>query len=78
MGTEHEEILEGDSHHPQITSPTKWQTFKLRPRKARNYAKNLGIDEYVHAQVVHYAMMWYSPKKGMNKFNKVGEVEVER
>ena len=41
-----------------------------------NYAKNLGLDEYAHAQVVHYAMMQYSLKKVINKFKKVGEVEV--
>ena len=78
MGTEHEEILEGDSHHPQITSPTEWQTFNLRPRKPRNYAKNLGLDDYAHAQVVHCAMMQYSLRKGINRFKQVGEVELEK
>ena len=76
MVTEHEEIPEGGLHHPQIKSPTEWQTFNLIPRKPMNYAKNLGLDEYAHAQVVHYAMMQYSLKKVINKFKKVGEVEV--
>ena len=78
MGTEHEEIPEGDSHHPQITSPTEWQTLNMRPRKPRNYANNIGLDDYTHAQVVHYAMIHYSLRKVINRFKQVGEVEVEK
>ena len=78
MGKEHEEIPEGDSHHPQITSPTEWQTLNLSPRKPRNYAKNLGLYDYAHAQVVHYVMIQYSLRKGINRFKQVGEAEVEK
>ena len=76
--TEHEEILEGDSHHPQITSPTEWQTFNRSPRKPRNYSNNLRMDDYTHAQVVYYAMMQYSLRKVINRSKQVGEVEVEK
>ena len=50
----------------------------MRPRKPRNYANNLGMDDYAHAQVVHYAMMQYSLRKGINSSKQVGEVEVEK
>ena len=78
MGIEHEEIPEGDSHHPQIISPTEWQTFNLRPRKPSNYARKIGLDDYAHAQVVHYAMMQYAIRKGIDRLNQAGEVEVEK
>ena len=57
MGIEHEEIPEGDLHHPQIKSPTEWQTLNLGPRKPSKHAKKLGLDDYAYAQVVHYAIM---------------------
>ena len=43
-----------------------------------NYANNLGLDDYAHAQVVHCAMMQYSLRKEINRFKQVGEVEVEK
>ena len=50
----------------------------MRPRKPSNYANNLGMDDYAHAQLVHYAMMQYSLRKGINSSKQVGEVEVEK
>ena len=52
--------------------------IKYEARKPRNYANNIGLDDYAHAQVVHYAMMQYSLRNGINRFNQVGEVEVEK
>ena len=78
MGTDHEEIPEWGVHHPQLTSPTERRTFNLRPWKLRNYYKHLGVDDYVHAQVVHYTMTQYSLRKGVNRFKNVGEASVKK
>ena len=50
----------------------------MRPRKPSKYANNIGLDDYAHAQVVHYAMMQYLMRKGINRSKQVGEVEVEK
>ena len=50
----------------------------MRPIKPRNCAKNLGLDDYAHAQVVQYATMKYSLRKGIKNFKKIGEVKVEK
>ena len=50
----------------------------MRPIKPRNCAKNLGLDDYAHAQVVQYATMKYSLRKGFKNFKNIGEVKVEK
>ena len=49
-------IPEGYLHHPQLTLPTERRIFNLIPRKLRNYYKHIIVDDYVHAQIVHYAI----------------------
>ena len=66
---------EEDVHHTQLTSPTEWIIYNLRPRKPRNHT---GVDSYAHPHIVHYTMTKYSLRKGLNKFKKLGEAEVEK
>ena len=65
----YEDIPEEDVQHPQITSPTDHLIYNLRPRKPM---KHPGVDDYTHAQILHYAMTQYLLRKGINKFNFFG------
>ena len=69
------DITEEDVHHPQITSPTEWLIYSLRPRKPRNHPR---ADNYSHAKIVHYTMTQYLLRKGINKFKKVGKEAEEK
>ena len=66
---------EEDVHHPQLTSSTKRRIYKLRPRKPR---KHPVLGNYAHAQVLHYEMTQYLPRKVIKKFKKIGDAEVEK
>ena len=65
---------EEDVHHLHLKPPTERQICNLRPRKPRNQP---GVDDYAHAQMVHYKMTQYPLIKGPKKINNVGEEEVE-
>ena len=47
----------------------------MRPIKT---SKHPVVDYYAHSQIAHYVMTQYLLRKGLNKFNKVGEAEVEK
>ena len=49
--------------------------YNLRPIKQR---KHPGVDNYAHAQILHYTMTQYSLRKGLKKFKNVGETSVEK
>ena len=69
------DIPEEDVHHPQLTSQTERWMYKLRPIEPKNHP---GVDDYAHTQIVHYAMIQYYLRKGINKFKKVGGAAVEK
>ena len=46
-------IPEEDVHHLQITSKNECRIYNLRSIKP---GKHPGVDNYAHAQIVHYAM----------------------
>ena len=71
----YKDIPEEDVHHPQITSPNERRIYNLRLIKPR---KHPVVVRYAHAQIVHYVMTQYSLSKGLKKFKKVGDVEVEK
>ena len=60
-------------HHPQLTSPTEWRIYNLRPRKTRKYSI---VGKYSHAQMVKYVMTQYFLIKVIKDFTKVGEASV--
>jgi hypothetical protein len=62
-----------DSHHPSTMMPSVQRVHGLRPRKARDY-----IHIFSHATMMHHAMKQYSLKKGLHKFQKVGEAAVSK
>jgi hypothetical protein len=47
------------------------RTYGLRPKIVRDYSHM-----FSHATVMHHAMTQYSLKKGLRKFQKVGEEDV--
>ena len=51
-----ESIPGEDIHNPHIKSKPEQWIYNLRLRKPRN---NPGVDDYAHAQIVHYVMMQY-------------------
>jgi hypothetical protein len=54
-------------------TPSVQRTYGLRPREARDYNHM-----FSHATVMHHAMTQYSLKKGLRKFQKVGEETVSK
>jgi hypothetical protein len=62
-----------DSYHPSTMAPLIQRVHRLRPRKAREYSHM-----FSHATVMHHAMAQYSLKKGLRKFQKVGEAAVSK
>jgi hypothetical protein len=61
------------TYHPNAMTPSVQRAHGLRPRKARDYSHM-----FSHATVMHHAMAQYSLKKGLRKFQKVGEAAVSK
>jgi hypothetical protein len=59
--------------HPDSMTPSVQRTHGLRPRKPRDYSHM-----FSHATVMHHAMTQYSLRKGLKKFQKVGEEAVSK
>jgi hypothetical protein len=62
-----------DAYHPNTMIPSVQRAHGLRPIKARYYSHM-----FLHATVMHHAMTQYSLKKGLRKFQKVGEAAVSK
>jgi hypothetical protein len=69
---------EEDDEDPNIEpyNPDKWtpavqQVHGLHPMKEREYS-------HLHAMIMHHTMTQYSLKKGLKKFEKVGEEAVSK
>ena len=56
-------IPEEDVNRPQLLSPTEWRVYNLSTIKPSKYSKHPGVDDYAHAQMVHYAMTQYLLRK---------------
>ena len=56
------DIPKEDINHPKIKSPTEQRIHNQRPIKPRNH---YGVDNYIHAQIVHCAMTKLFSKKGI-------------
>jgi hypothetical protein len=69
----HNEIPDEEVYHPGRMTPSIQRTHGLRPRKPRSYGHM-----FAHATVMHHAMTQYSLKKGLRKFQKVGEAAVSK
>jgi hypothetical protein len=69
--TSHNEIPENQVYHPDSMTPSIQRVHGLRPRKPRDYSHM-----HSHATIMHHAMTQYSLKKGLKKFQKVGEAAV--
>jgi hypothetical protein len=55
-------------YHPDSMTPSVQRTHGLRPRKPWDYSHM-----FSHATVMHHVMTQYSLRKGLRKFQKVGE-----
>jgi hypothetical protein len=71
--TSHNEISEDQVYHPDPMTPSIQRVHGLRPRKPRDYSQM-----HSHATIMHHAMTQYSLKKGLRKFQKVGEEAVSK
>jgi hypothetical protein len=71
--TSHNEISEDQVYHPDSMTPSIQRVHGLRPRKSRDYSHM-----HSHATIMHHAMTQYSLKKGLRKFQKVGEEAVSK
>jgi hypothetical protein len=60
-------------YHPDSMTPSIQRVHGLRPRKPRDYSHM-----HSHATIMHHAMNQYSLKKGLRKFQKVGEEAVSK
>jgi hypothetical protein len=69
----HDETPDEKVYHPDSMTPSVQRTHGLRPRKPRDYSHM-----FSHANVMHHAMTQYSLRKGLNKFQKVGEEAVSK
>jgi hypothetical protein len=54
-------------------TPSIQRVHVLHPRKPRDYSHM-----HYHATIMHHAMTQYSLKKGLKKFQKVGEAAVSK
>jgi hypothetical protein len=54
-------------------TPSVQRTYGLRPKRARDYSHM-----FTHATAMHLVMTHYSLKKGLRKFQKVGEEAVSK
>jgi hypothetical protein len=68
-----EEEDQYDAYHPNTMTPSVQRAHGLRPRRARYYSHM-----FSHATAMHHAMTQYSLKKGLRKFQKVGEAAVSK
>jgi hypothetical protein len=71
--TSHNEISEDQVYHPDSMTPSIQRVHELRRRKPRDYSQI-----HSHATIMHHAMTQYSLKKGLRKFQKVGEEAVSK
>jgi hypothetical protein len=63
----HDDIPDDEVYHPHSMTSSVQRTYGLRPRKPQDYSHM-----YAHATVMHHAMIQYSLRKGLKKFQKVG------
>jgi hypothetical protein len=68
---DNEEEPDVDPYNPDTWTPSVRRFRGLCPRKRREYS-------HLHAKVMHHDMTQYSLKKGIKKFNKVGEAAVSK
>jgi hypothetical protein len=73
IDTSHNEIPEDHVYHPESMTPSIQRIHGLRPRKPRDYSHM-----HSHATVMHHVMTQYSLKKGLRKFQEVGESAVSK
>jgi hypothetical protein len=71
--THHDEIPGEEVYHPDTMTPSVQRTYGLRPKRTRDYSHM-----FSHATVMHHVMTQYSLKKGLRKFQKVGEAAVSK
>jgi hypothetical protein len=64
----HDETPDEKVYHPDSMTSSVQRTHGLRPRKPRDYSHI-----FSHATVLQHAMTQYSLRKGLKKFQKVGE-----
>jgi hypothetical protein len=69
----HDETPDEEIYHPESMTPSVQRTHGLMPRKPRNH-----IHMCAHATVMHHAMTQYSLRKGLKKFQKLGEKAVSK
>jgi hypothetical protein len=69
----HNEISEDQVYHPYSITPSIQRVHGLRPRKSWDYSHM-----HSRATIMHHAMTQYSLKKGLRKFQKVGEEAVSK
>jgi hypothetical protein len=71
--TPHDDIPNEEVYHPDTMTPSIQRTYGLRPKRTRDYSHM-----FLHATIMHHAMRQYSLKKGLRKFQKVGEAAVSK
>jgi hypothetical protein len=69
----HSEIPNEEVYHPDTMTPSVQRMYGLRPKRARDYSHM-----FSHVTVMHHVTKQYSLKKGLRKFQRVGEEAVSK